>query len=881
MSHFADDLMSRVRNQRDEGRMYGDCQVALPSTMGGAAENGIQSITADCSSLFSSPLRNPNNNNNSTNVNVNVNAFTFMASLQPAFHPFAPIIPVKEERGKEEMMESMSGSELNMEGQGGLSGNELDSLSGDPLNQNQSQPSSGSKKKRYHRHTARQIQEMESLFRECPHPDDKQRMKLSQELGLKPRQVKFWFQNRRTQMKAQQDRTDNVILRSENDNLKNENYRLQAVLRSLVCPGCGGGSILGEVEYDEQQLRIENSRLKEELDRVCAVASRYTGRSLQTLGPSPSPATLLPHPPSLDLDMGIYSRHFQEPMPPCTQMLPMSLLPESTDFPVGGSGGGELILDEERSLAMELAMSSMDELLKMCHGNEPLWVRNSSISMDVLNIEEYTRMFPWPHHHVDPLKPHYHDLRTEATRDKALVIMNSINLVDSFLDANKWVELFPSIVSRAKTIQILASGVSGHANGSLQLMYAELQVLSPLVPTRETHFLRYCHHNVEEGMWAIVDFPVDSFQESLHLSHHSNIPRYRRRPSGCIIQDMPNGYSKVTWVEHAEILEEKPIHQTFDQYVHSTMAFGAKRWLAVLQRQCERVASLMARNVSDLGVIQSPEARKNFMKLAQRMIRTFCVNISTSGGQSWTALSDSAEDTVRITTRKIMEPGQPNGLILCAVSTTWLPYSHDQVFDLLKNEYRRSQLEALSNGSSLHEVAHIANGSHPGNCISLFRINVASNSSQNVELMLQESCTDPSGSLVVYATMEVDYIQLVMSGEDPCCIPLLPTGFSIIPLGQTNTTTNATNAEAQGQTNMNHHNTGGCLLTIGIQVHASAIPNAKLNLSSVNAINNHICSVVHQINVALGNIDGNNNANTNNNANNSNNASASVAPTSN
>lgn len=43
---------------------------------------------------------------------------------------------------------------------------------------------------------------MYSLFKECPHPDDKQRMKLSQELGLKPRQVKFWFQNRRTQMKV-------------------------------------------------------------------------------------------------------------------------------------------------------------------------------------------------------------------------------------------------------------------------------------------------------------------------------------------------------------------------------------------------------------------------------------------------------------------------------------------------------------------------------------------------------------------------------------------------------------------------------------------------------------------------------------------------------
>ena len=35
------------------------------------------------------------------------------------------------------------------------------------------------------------------------------------------------------------------------------------------------------------------------------------------------------------------------------------------------------------------------------------------------------------------------------------------------------------------------------------------------------------------------------------------------------------------------------------------------------------------------------------------------------------------------------------------------------------------QLEVLSNGNSLHEVAHIANGSHPGNCISLLRINVS------------------------------------------------------------------------------------------------------------------------------------------------------------
>jgi hypothetical protein len=57
---------------------------------------------------------------------------------------------------------------------------------------------------------------------------------------------------------------------------------------------------------------------------------------------------------------------------------------------------------------------------------------------------------------------------------------------------------------------------------------------------------------------------------------------------------------QVTWVEHAEV-EEKPVHQIFSEYVYSGMAFGAQRWLAVLQRQCERAASLMARNISDLG----------------------------------------------------------------------------------------------------------------------------------------------------------------------------------------------------------------------------------------------------------------------------------------
>ncbi|XP_031376420.1 homeobox-leucine zipper protein HDG5-like isoform X2 [Punica granatum] len=797
--------------------MFGDCQVM--SSMGGSG------ISSD--SLFSSPIRNPN--------------FDFMASLP--FNAFAPVIPEENgvmRSGKEEMESGGSGSELHLDEK---SVNEIQE-GGDPQLPN-------AKKKRYHRHTARQIQEMEALFKECPHPDDKQRMRLSQELGLKPRQVKFWFQNRRTQMKAQQDRAENVMLRAENENLKNENYRLQAALRNVICPNCGGPAMLGEMGFDEQQLRIDNARLKEELERVCCIASRYGGPQVQAMLTGGAPSLL---PPSLDLDMNIYSSRQNFPQDPsmvttCSELMPTIPILATDGQPPAANvpeGGGSLVLVEEEKygLALDLALSSMDELVKMCHLTEPLWLRSGDkygATKEVLDYEEHARFFPY---HYSKLCSAEFGIK-EASRDSAVIIMNSITLVDAFLDANKWMELFPSIVSRAKTIQVIASGISGHASGSLHLMYAELQVLSPLVPTRETYFLRNCQQNVEEGTWAIVDFPIDSFHENLPPS----FPRYRRRPSGCVIQDMPNGYSRVTWVEHGEI-EEKPVHPIFGQFVCTEMAFGAQRWLAVLQRQCERVASLMARNISDLGVIPSPEARRNLMRLSQRMIRTFCINISTSGGQSWTAISDSGDDTVRVTTRKITEPGQPNGVVLAAVSSTWLPYPHYQVFDLLKDERRRSQLDVLSNGNSLHEVAHIANGSHPGNCISLLRINVASNSSQHVELMLQESCTDHSGSLVVYSTIDVDSVQLAMNGEDPSCIPLLPIGFSIVPAvcpGPTSGKDGSVPPPPEGGDSP----ISGCLLTVGLQVLASTVPTAKLNLSSITAINTHICNTVHQISSAL------------------------------
>lgn len=69
-------------------------------------------------------------------------------------------------------------------------------------------------------------------------------------------------------------------------------------------------------------------------------------------------------------------------------------------------------------------------------------------------------------------------------------------------------------------------------------MSAEFQVPTPLVPTRETYFARYCKQQAD-GSWAVVDISLDSLQPNPPV-------RCRRRASGCLIQEMPNGYSKVT-----------------------------------------------------------------------------------------------------------------------------------------------------------------------------------------------------------------------------------------------------------------------------------------------------------------------------------------------
>lgn len=124
-------------------------------------------------------------------------------------------------------------------------------------------------------------------------------------------------------------------------------------------------------------------------------------------------------------------------------------------------------------------------------------------------------------------------------------------------------------------------------------MFGEMQLLTPVVPTREVYFVRSCRQLSPEK-WAIVDVSVSV--EDSNTEKEASLLKCRKLPSGCIIEDTSNGHSKVTWVEHLDV-SASTIQPLFRSLVNTGLAFGARHWVATLQLHCERLVFFMATNV--------------------------------------------------------------------------------------------------------------------------------------------------------------------------------------------------------------------------------------------------------------------------------------------
>lgn len=112
-------------------------------------------------------------------------------------------------------------------------------------------------------------------------------------------------------------------------------------------------------------------------------------------------------------------------------------------------------------------------------------------------------------------------------------------------------------------------------------------------------------------------------------------------------------------------------------------------------------------------------------------------------------------------------------------------------------------------------------------------------------LILQETQTDASGSLIVYTAVDVGAMQMVMNGGDSTSVALLPSGFAIVP------DCFPDSASSNDCKDISIKGSGGSLLTLGFQILVNNPPSAKLTMESVDTVNSLISRTIQRIKSAL------------------------------
>ncbi|XP_020266379.1 homeobox-leucine zipper protein ROC1-like [Asparagus officinalis] len=191
-----------------------------------------------------------------------------------------------------------------------------------------------------------------------------------------------------------------------------------------------------------------------------------------------------------------------------------------------------------------------------------------------------------------------------------------------------------------------------------QKVLAEYQFPSPLVPTRECVFLRFCK-KMSDRCWAIVDFSLDS-------TDPCDARKCLRKPSGCIIEILSFEYLKVIWIENVEV-DNSFVHNRYNTLVDSGLAF----WCKTLGSDFEAT-------------------------MAERMVVNFS-SVTGSFTQNCIAVSDMSIGNVRLVIRKSAnDPTRPSSTVLTASTSFWLPFHPKIVYNILQDETTYAKVGILS-----------------------------------------------------------------------------------------------------------------------------------------------------------------------------------------
>ncbi|GMI75360.1 hypothetical protein like AT1G69780 [Hibiscus trionum] len=211
----------------------------------------------------------------------------------------------------------------------------------------------GEKKRRLN---MEQVKTLEKNFELGNKLEPERKMQLARALGLQPRQIAIWFQNRRARWKTKQLEKDYDLLKRQYEAIKSDNSALQALNQKLQA----------EIMALKRREPTESINLNKETEGSCS--NRSENSSDIKLDISRTPATDSPlstHPTSI------------------------TFFPTSNIRPAGGGGGGGGGVAQ-----LFQTSSSRPDHHHQCQKMDQM-VKEESLSNMFCTIEDQTGFWPW------------------------------------------------------------------------------------------------------------------------------------------------------------------------------------------------------------------------------------------------------------------------------------------------------------------------------------------------------------------------------------------------------------------------------------------------------------------------------------------------------
>ncbi|XP_015089790.1 homeobox-leucine zipper protein HDG8-like [Solanum pennellii] len=687
------------------------------------------------------------------------------------------------------------------------------------------------------RYSVEQIQQLEEFFKKCDHPDEDQREQLSREVGLDPKGIKFWFQNKITQTKIMNERSDNESLQIENERLRCDNKSMKEKLENAMCPQCDDLPIGKEERaLHFQKMKMENQWLREQTARLSKIISSTRGKSVVTDSNLTPPAdesllrqiisgSSIGYPPPINQENNNNSTDNVRAHSININNIPIISPLTRKKFSFHRDNG-------EQSIFSYVVVPAMIEMCGLFHLDNPCWVKSSTDESWLIHREYYDKAFPNPNRSYKSSTA-----RIESSRDCGVVPMTAIELIQIFLDPIKWMNMFPTIVTEARILDFLDSGDMGI---SIQLMYEKLHILSPLVDAREFFFIRCCKQ-LDHTTWIMVDVSYDLFKEI-----QTGAPSYAWKfPSGCIIQDMGDHTSLVTWIEHVQVDEKNQVNHIFRDLLFGRQTYGAKRWIVTLQRMCERYnfpvdALCPTRHGLKEVVNDISEGLQNVKQISQRMVKSFCEILSMTQKLDFST-SSKLNNTYRVSIRENEETTQSKGFIATAATSLWFPFAFKTIFNFLKDDKTRYQWDVFAEGNNVTELVRVLTGTLPGNDITIIQSHMLK---ENNMLLLEESSIDEMGAFLIYGPIDLPIVTSITNEGDATKVDIFPLGIIISPDGRL--------ASERGN---NGSEKDGSILTVAFQKLICTNNNPisqDQRMEAVTSVLNLLSSTVLHIKAALG-----------------------------